>query len=166
MHKLFYKRTGIILCVVLGISGSADRIAAQQVISTAGESFTSPSFGTISWTIGELLINTYSSGEIVLTEGIQQSNLLVTAISIPESAPFHLNVFPNPVTDFIHIQGDFSENESYSIRVVSSDGILVLKKEIISESQSLDFTHFMPGNYILIISDEKQSGAKYKIIKQ
>jgi len=59
-----------ILCLYLVISG-INLVSAQQVISSGGDYF-SNSVGSISQTIGETVIDTYSTSSNILTQGFQQ----------------------------------------------------------------------------------------------
>ena len=57
-----------------------------EVVGSAGTSFTS-TFGSVSWTIGEVIIDTYSSPTFFLTQGFHQPERLVLSVTdffIPE----------------------------------------------------------------------------------
>ena len=49
-------------------------VNAQEIISTSGDYFENTT-GSISWTIGESMIETYTNGSEILTQGFQQSRL-------------------------------------------------------------------------------------------
>ena len=51
---------------------------AQEVITTAGD-YHSAASGSLSWTLGEVLTETYSTGLNSLTQGFNQSQLSATA---------------------------------------------------------------------------------------
>jgi hypothetical protein len=62
----------VILCIQLHFAGAK----AQQAVSSAGTYFENES-GSISWTLGEVVIETLSAGETILTQGFQQPSILL-----------------------------------------------------------------------------------------
>jgi hypothetical protein len=55
-------------------------LLSQQVVTTAGSTLENSS-GGISYTIGEGISETLSSGDITLTQGYQQTNIFVSLVS-------------------------------------------------------------------------------------
>ena len=64
----------------------------QEVVSSAGETQTVSDL-EISWTIGEPVIETFSLGIPVLTQGFHQSKLIVTAIDENRFSEIELKVY-------------------------------------------------------------------------
>ncbi len=61
------------LIISILIFFGAYSLNAQEVVSTAGESKSNSGY-EISWTIGESVINTLSTGNIILTQGFHRRN--------------------------------------------------------------------------------------------
>jgi hypothetical protein len=81
-------------------SGSAQSLI-PTVVGSSGASGTSAS-GNIDWTIGEIMTETFSSGNI-LTQGFHQPwNSIST--SVASQTADDAQVFPNPVTDQVFVQ--------------------------------------------------------------
>jgi len=153
-----------ILLVVL-IFLSAIHISAQEVISANGETSTVGS-NQISWTVGEVIVETVSFGTTVLTQGFHQSKLTVTAIDNLFISGVEIKVYPNPTQDFVNINfNKMPDNAVY--RVFDLSGKLLEQKSISSNSSQVDMTRFAGGQYILKLSHKNQQALQtFKIVKK
>ncbi len=68
-----------------------------------------------------------------------------------------IKIYPNPVKDFVYIEGFVSED--YSVRIVDISGRIILDRKI--ENNSIDLSSLQTGIYLLKISDQI-----HKIIKE
>ena len=76
MKKLPLLFLGLILnCLTFGQSIS------PEVIASSGDHFTGTD-AQLSWTIGELVIDTYTNGSTQLTQGFHQTNLIITNVEV------------------------------------------------------------------------------------
>lgn len=140
-------------------------VSAQEVVSSAGE--TQKISGIeISWTIGEPVIETISSGSTVLTQGFHQSGLTVTAIDELPFSDFELKVYPNPTSGFVNVQfNKLVENTNYL--VFDSNGKMIDNGMINSTNTSLDFKKFASGSYILKLNYNSNHPLQtFKIVKK
>ncbi|MDC7240182.1 MAG: T9SS type A sorting domain-containing protein [Spirochaetales bacterium] len=151
----FMKRIYILILLVIPIYSLGQSID-RQVVSTAGGTFESSSI-SISWTLGELAIGTFSVGDIMLTQGFHQGSLEVNSIEDIE-LNFKLKAYPNPVTDFLVIETD---RLGVFFQIVDSNGKVLLNGNIENETQEIDFTNFTSGFYFLWI----EGNQTHKIIK-
>lgn len=138
---------------------------AQEVISSGGETQTAA--GTeVSWTIGEPVTETVSAATIVLTQGFQQSGLVVTAVSDPVSAEFDVQVFPNPTSEFVTIQlNTFKKVKDYGL--FDETGRLLENKIILSEATKVDFKNRPAGTYFMKIQlHSGQPVQTFKIVRK
>lgn len=135
------------------------------VIGSAGTFATSAS-GSMSWTIGEVSTETYSSASNFFTQGFHQPESI--PISVNEiSSSQNISIYPNPVASNLNI--DFSGvSGSYSLYIYDMLGQL-LRKENISASQrqlTIPFSNYADGIYLLnIINTESNTRNSYKINK-
>ncbi len=133
----------------------------------AGDEFTAGDI-TLSWTIGEGIIETFSNNEMVLTQGFQQPTLNVTLIDETEEFDFQFNVYPNPTTDFIIIDV-LSENEmACTAELFDMSGKLLFRKSIKGKElrENIDLSNYSSNLYILRILDNGGEFLKtYKIRK-
>jgi len=76
-----------------------------------------------------------------------------------------LIAFPNPVSKFVKIQKPKSfKNKFVQMKIVDEKGKLILKKDIISEYETVDVTDFSKGLYFIHITDG-QNVVVEKIVK-
>jgi len=137
---------------------------AQEIISTQGDYFTNGT-GSLSWTIGEPITETYSSASNDLSQGFQQTELQATLV---EEAIIDITVqiYPNPVSDFLNISID-QQKINHSFLIFDAQGKLLKNEVILSSSSIIDFSLYTKGIYFLKIQNkDKQLIKTYKIVKQ
>ena len=130
---------------------------AHQVIAAGGDYFEATSTN-ISWTLGELAAENFTVGDLFLTQGFQQGNMVVTSIHRIQ-AEFVLKAYPNPVLDILIVE---TEKQDLNYRLVDVSGNVLENGIIKSLSFELDFTSFPSGIYFLWV-EENQT---HKIIKK
>ena len=129
----------------------------RSVIVPGGEYYEAPSTN-IEWTLGELAVGDFMVGDILLTQGFHQGNLVVTSIRGPEPL-IQLKAYPNPVLDILIIE---TEKPDLGYRLVDINGSVLENGKIRSVPFELDLTGFPSGIYFLWI-EEYQT---HKIIKK
>lgn len=162
MKGKFLFSLALILIVRQGISQSV----TPEVIASGGD-FASGSTATLSWTLGEIMTETYSSGGNFLTQGFQQpSTQNSTAVFVTPGKT--ANVFPNPVHEQVFIQAPASREPcSVSISDVSGREIGFKKLDSSFAPQTLDLGALPPGVYMITLhSQELNPPPVFKIIKQ
>ena len=137
----------------------------HQVISTAGGSFENSS-GSICFTVGEFMIATHSSTSdgIILTQGFQQSGLYIVNFQDTKIQDFEIQVYPNPVKDFVILKIEKPQGFSYTLCDMS--GRMLDIGEIISTENEIRFTDYAPSIYILKLYLGEEEVAAFKIIKR
>jgi hypothetical protein len=141
-------------------------LRAQEVISSGGGHANGTGIA-LSWTIGELVTETFTNGSNILTQGFHQSRLSSTAIDDIPFPGLSLAVYPNPFTCVFNIkvdQGDFSQLE-YSL--LSINGKVLLNKKMTRDLTQIEMQTFATGNYLLRINRRTGEPVKtYKVVKQ
>jgi len=140
-------------------------VSSQEVVSSGGETQTISGI-EISWTIGEPVIETISSGSTVLTQGFHQSKLTVTAIDDVLISDFELNVYPNPTSEFVIISSNnLDDKSSYSLFDLTGK---LLENKIISTSETrVNLRNYASGTYLLKLQyNPIQPLRTYKIVKK
>jgi len=141
----------------------------QQVISSAG-GFDVSGDNTISlsWTLGELVISTVTStgGDLILTQGFQQSKLEVTAIEEHPELGIMVAIYPNPTSEIVNIKFTTPLEGETAVYLVGPDGRTIITDIIPSGVllKPIDMQTYPSGTYFLRI----QNGVKlnvYKVIK-
>ena len=141
------------------------------VISSAG-GYTETGGINLAWTLGELAVSTLSTTDMILTQGFQQPFLLDIgdAIDDPEFN-WSVNAYPNPVTDVLNLRFNIDKTMDLQLELYDITGKKLIIKTLPSimpgGRETLDFSGFRDGIYILKITSEKQKVRKiYKIQKQ
>ncbi len=150
------KSKAIITIVLVGVFLTANaQSISPEVIATAGEHFENGS-SQLSWTMGEVMIDTYSAGGNIVTQGFHQTQLTVT--SIEESNPFSLdvNVFPNPTSQFLNIDVR-GEHKPLTVTLYDMHGKLIMQESLMKDQTNakLDLSSLAMAYYILNVVDEK-----------
>ncbi len=150
------------LSLVISSWGYAQSVS-PEVTATAGDHFTGAD-AQLSWTVGELMIETYDDGSNQLTQGFHQTNLVVTSVKDLEEK-IQVKVFPNPTTDMLSVEvRELADPLSFSLYDV--DGKQLLLQKTFNESKTIDLTSLAAGTYFLQLSNEENKTIKtFKILK-
>jgi len=158
--------TFLVFVFVLSVSGQ--EVKQQVVASAGGFDIAGDNSISLSWTLGELVISTVESGggDIVLTQGFQQSMLIIDAIQKNPELGVDVTVFPNPTSDLVNINFTSPLDGETDIFLNSADGRLVYNGKMMPGDllKHINMHQYPGGTYILRI----QNGIRiniYKIIK-
>lgn len=156
------KKFIITICMFLCISFSlSSQSLSPDVYATTGGFFINPNF-SLSWTLGEGMINTFAGGNYILTQGFQQSKYIYVIIDDIEVHEDIIHVFPNPGKDVINIK--FNDNKNiHKVDVFDSKGVLLISEIENSNSKIIPISDFQGSFYLLRISSKE--GKLIKTIK-
>jgi hypothetical protein len=136
----------------------------QEVISSAGGYYTTTGI-TLSWTLGETIIPSYTAGGLILTHGFQ-SVLRTVIVEENIETPVKVTVYPNPASDYLNIS--FAEPLDAEVNLMLIDGQgKLFKTQIIEATTSevqLNFQDLPSGIYLLKLTKGKLSNI-YKVVK-
>jgi hypothetical protein len=159
------KHTVYLILLVTGFLIKGNAGYSQQVIATAGGSYTSGAH-SVSYTIGDAVIETVGD-DIILTQGFQQSKLTVTGIYRYRLLQKEFTAFPNPVLYELSLSVN-NEPEKYTITILSDVGQVLSNEEkmIGNEPTKIDFSDYKPGIYFVRIMKGKGLVLQtFKIVK-
>lgn len=146
----------LLISVFLSITYAKSQTNTPTVIASDG-GFSQNAQGSIAWTIGEPVGDTYISATNITTMGFMQPELeVVTFIKSQgnQNGPF---VFPNPVKDELKINFSGLEPGKYSIRLTDALGKLIYNSdETVNENSKyhiIKLNEVAAANYFLIISN-------------
>jgi hypothetical protein len=128
----------------------------RSVFASSGKvakSVTIESTYGVSFTIGETIINWSNAGIGRIHNGPQQSDQLIpisfTASAMMTVAPTFL-IYPNPVSDYIIIEGAEDQKDLTKIQLIDQNGKLIQVELMIDARRDMDFeTNLAPGQYFL-----------------
>jgi hypothetical protein len=157
-----------ILTFMFVLSVSGQEVKQQVVASAGGFEVSGDNSISLSWTLGELVITTVESesGDMILTQGFQQSVLVINAIQKNPDLGVEVIVFPNPTSDLININFSAPLDGETELFLNSATGRLVYSNKMMLGEllKQINMHQYPGGTYILRI----QNGIRiniYKIIK-
>lgn len=136
---------------------------SQEVISSSGDHFENGSV-SISWTIGESVIETFSGTSVVLTQGFHQSNLSASVIYENKSNDLLIELYPNPLTDHLFIKCEKYEGLEYEM--YDFTGKLLTKDKFKSRITTVNFSDNAASAYFIKILSVNSLLKTFQIIKK
>lgn len=130
-----------------GSPAFSQTIALPVVVASTGSD---ASIGNtyISWTVGETVITTVSTGTNTLTQGFHQPDWL--KVGIIETEADDIKIFPNPTPGMVNVQVG---NQTFDAVVYDILGKIVIKPPNISGSTQINLEQLAPANYVLMLSN-------------
>jgi hypothetical protein len=137
----------------------------DEVLSTAGGTSSEKGF-SVSWTVGEAIINQFSIPGYTLSQGFQKGYLSVVTQS--QNLPDEINItaYPNPVLNSLTIKIVNSSGPAHwSVNVYDYKGEVAIQQETEKDLTEVNLSSLPPGAYLVKIAH--QAGFKiFNIIKQ
>lgn len=154
----------VLSLAIVPFFGMAQSIT-PEVIASAGDHFDNGT-NQLSWTLGEVVIDTYDNGSNILTQGFHQTQLTVTSVE-EALADIRLNMYPNPTSEFLNI--DLGNNKSdIELRLFDMGGKLVLqdKIEAYQTNYVLPMNKVATGNYLIQMNSvDGKMNSTHKVMK-
>lgn len=126
---------------------------SSSVVGSTGEQYSNSS-GSLDWTMGEIMTETYSQNKFYLTQGFQQpATIKVTGLE--EAEVISIQVYPNPARDILYIKT--TESGAFIVELYNMQG-----QKLASQSSSfssgeqihqLSLEDFKIAVYLLRISN-------------
>ena len=130
------------------------QVTTPSVVSSSGDSYSNGGV-LMDYTLGEIVIETYTNSNTILTQGFHQGDLKVTTSVV--NLDIKTKIYPNPTTNFLIIE--LEKNVNAELLVYDINGKIVIKDKLNEEQKKqLDFSFLTQGNYFLHINiADKQS---------
>ena len=97
----------------------------NDVIASSGESDTTDHV-QVSWTIGEILTETYNNPGCIASQGFQQSFYTISEVPEIEKLQFKVKVYPNPAVNYINVVVDSEKlHDEYKIELLDISGNII-----------------------------------------
>lgn len=130
---------------------------SPEVIATDG-GYAVSSQGSLSWTMGEVIVETVSSSSNILTQGFQQpEDGLLTVVENTQSSII-TTVYPNPANEIIYLLFQPDLNGNYNINLFNAQGKLLKSASTDFDSDSntfsLSLSDLQCGLYFLTVSSD------------
>lgn len=148
----------------------SQQLASPEVICTAGAYNVIENSIQVSWTLGEIMTETFSNSTYTYTQGFQQESYSIEIK--PEKVDYkdfftEISYFPNPFQTFFNLKLEFDEAKSFQLVLFSEDGKKILIQKL---SKGLNPVYLQAFNSQLIVAtivDEKSTNVfSFRIMKQ
>ena len=158
-HKILRIVVFSIFFVLTGIA-----VFAQSNIVPAGGTATGEN-GTVTFTVGQIAVQSQGEGGITLSEGVQQPYEIQT-IGIDNYPDITLNavVYPNPTRGNVQLTMNNVQFEG-EVRVLDANGKLLFVKKIEGETTDIPMSDLAAGTYFVNVVSGKQVLKTFKVVK-
>lgn len=145
------KRTVLCIILFLPFSFANAQSITPEVIATAGEHYIG-SQAQVSWTMGEVVIETVIGTNAIITQGFHQPDSMVVGVEELANGNWQFAIYPNPSRGAFVIEGDASL--ALSMTVYDIIGKEIWKGQMIGGRRVIDLTGKANGMYFLNVSNE------------
>ena len=137
---------------------------AQSAIVPMGGTATGNG-GTVTYTIGQIAVQTNSDGTASFSEGVQQPfEISIVGMDNYPSISLSMSVYPNPTLDRLKLE--ISEmNFNGEVKVFDIGGKYLFSKKIEGTVTEMDFSSFAPGSYFVNVFNDKEQLKSFKVVK-
>lgn len=137
---------------------------SQETVSVSGG--VASGAGSVSYTVGQLLVTSNVSNNGSVTHGVQQSIELFT-LTNPELKTLTLKavIFPNPTKNSVMLFLSDNELKGLSYEIHDVNGRLLQKGKVHEKNTSIAMRNFATGIYLLKVNQNNKSLKIFKIIK-
>ena len=135
----------------------------ENVLNTGGAHLEDRFGNTVTYGIGEVVIDTKIDSPIVVTQGVVQPEIIIN-VGVLELEDLEVSIYPNPTSNILNIQVPTNAND-YSVTLYDQRGkILQIQQEVNSNSIQLSLLDLPMAYYNLVVNKNGKSN-NYKIIK-
>jgi hypothetical protein len=153
------KLTGF-LFISVSFSSLAQSLT-PTVVSSTGDYYVG-SAATLSWTLGEVVTDTYTGTSNQLTQGFHQPDLRFSVIE-DLATEMTLNLFPNPTNGLVNFEVKNNLN-TLQVAILDPSGRMIYVTTYAAESVlQIDMSAYADGIYFMQVTTE--SNQKIKTLK-
>lgn len=149
------KKLSLLLACFSFIAFQAQTVTPVLVSNNGG--YSSLPNGSISWSIGEPISETYNGPNQILTMGFHQPEISVSTLIQEQGNESEILVFPNPVRDELTLNLSGLKSGKYDVSLNDVLGKLIYKTECNVEENSTTFKMKMlemaAGNYFIRVNN-------------
>jgi hypothetical protein len=156
--------------LMLTVYVSAQSLAPAAV--TASATKMTQSNGSLSFTVGELVVETHTDGNgNALGGGFTNgstSSTTVTSVQQPDEEKLMVNVYPNPTADMLTLDVQHIDVDAYTITIfdVSGKQVYTANHSGISGRININLSSFESGTYLLnLISNKQETLGTYQVVR-
>ena len=160
-----HRRVKLIVVLWLGL-GLAGLKAQEAIPATGGNAYGSG--GSLNYTVGQVIYQTYTGINASIAEGLQQPYEISVVTEIKKAWGITLSVsaYPNPATEYFLLEVENELAADLSFQLYDMRGRLLQSDQIVSNRTQIDINGLAYATYFLKITRENIVVKTFKIIKQ
>ena len=163
MKNLYLFKRLLLVVIYTAVAGPINSVA-QEVITPSADYYETPSM-SLSWTIGEIAIETYVADDIILTQGFNQANIVITTVTEELFTDFKITICPNPVKDIFTVNAETDHMQQLKAELYDLAGTKLLSEQIMPGNTQINAERLPASTYILKIYDNHHVIKSFKVIK-
>ena len=141
-------------------------LQAQEAIPAAGGEATGGG-GSVSYSVGQLVFNTYTGEDGSVAQGVQQPYeiSIITAIEEADGIGLYCTAYPNPATDFLSLKVENFSFNDLTYYLFDINGKILITEKVTDITTTINLSEFQQGTYFLKVISKKQEVKTFAIIK-
>ena len=158
-----HKTLQIILSSLFFVLFGIDAFAQSNIVPMGGTA--TGNGGTVTYTIGQIAVQSYGEGSTSISEGVQQPYEIQT-IGIDNYPGITLNamVYPNPTTSNLQLAISNEEFEG-EVKVFDTNGKYLYSKKIEGNKTEIPMSDLATGTYFVNVLNGTQILKSFKVVK-
>jgi hypothetical protein len=153
----------LFILLVFYINTSYSQINTLQVIGASGSNDSNGNI-QLDWTVGETIINIGSNSNNILTQGFNQSVLLIT--DLEEIVKSSIMIQPNPTSDYLILNiPDKELNDTY-YSLIDINGKVILEDKIKHNQTRISFIDYSKSIYFFNVFSKNEMIKTFRVIKE
>lgn len=142
-------------------------LQAQECVTSTGGNI-SGNGGSVSFSVGQVLYQTYSGSNGSRAAGVQQPYEISVITELKEAIGIGLSVlaYPNPTTDFLILEVNEIELSNLYFQLFDIKGKLLHSYRITSNQTSIFTGNLSPATYFVKVFQDYRVVKTFKVIKK
>lgn len=154
------------LFIMLLACFSFTKLQAQSSINASGGN-AQGNGGTVSYSVGQSIYQTYTGNGGYMAAGIQQTYEIVTVGTDEAFQDLSLSVFPNPATENLTLKIEEYNNEKLSFQLFDAQGRALNQGQIKDRQTEIDMRSNPAAMYFFYVLNQHNKIIKtFKIVKK
>lgn len=140
-------------------------VSAQEAFVATGDDLTT-GFGTVNYSVGQLIVKSDSTKNGSMRHGIQiPIELFKIPVGIDEISEIQAEAFPNPTFDHVKIIIPEKYHGPFTVTLMDIKGGILEKHQMNSNEMLLSLMQHSLGTYTIVISQQSKTISSFSIIK-
>ena len=153
----------IIIFSLFIVLNSVAALAQSDVVPMGGTA--TGDGGTVTFTIGQIAVQSYGEGNTSISEGVQQPcEIQIIGIDNYPGITLNAMVYPNPTLGNVQLTMNNVQLEG-EVKVFDTNGKLLFSKKIEGITTEIPMSDLATGTYFVNVVSEKQILKTFKVVK-